>query len=55
MRPVVRSGSVLRSVGEDGLELSIGVRPGPLLVSSERRVVTGFAPSFERPFERPTV
>ena len=38
MRPVVRSGSVLRSVGEDGLVLSMGVRPGPRL-SSERRLL----------------
>lgn len=44
MRPVVRSGSVRRSVGEDGLELSMGVRPGPLLASSERRMVTICAP-----------
>jgi hypothetical protein len=39
MRPVVRSGSVLLSVGEDGLGLSIGVRPGPLLESSGRRLL----------------
>jgi hypothetical protein len=48
MRPVVRSGSVLRSVGEEGLELSMGVSPGPLLASSERRVVIGRLPFSRR-------
>jgi len=28
MRPAVRSGWILRSLGEDGLELSMGVSPG---------------------------
>jgi hypothetical protein len=46
MRPIVRSGSVLRSVGEDGLVLSMGVRPGPRVRSSEGRVVIGLLLKF---------
>jgi hypothetical protein len=51
IRPVARSGSTLRSVGEDGLELSIGVRPGPLLESSRRLLIGGTPFEWYKPQE----